>query len=133
VSTFLLDTSSVSTVSSVVLDPVASGTCPPIGLLAPCIGLNFADGTEQAFRGFPVYTSVGTFSQVDGDATITISAVPEPSSTLLLIAALGALVVPRIRPRRSAGDVRPHSGLGNRQSRRPSERLSGLWKPLRSH
>jgi hypothetical protein len=102
VSSFLLATSSDSTVANVVLDPIASGTCPPISLSAPCLTVNLANGDLSEFSGFPVYTSVGTFVQVDGDATIRISAVPEPSSMLLLLAALGGAVVMVRQRRRSA-------------------------------
>jgi hypothetical protein len=96
ITTFSLATSSVGIVSSAVLDPVAAGSCPNTVFLGPCLVINIDLGggnmTDVAFSGFPIYTSVGTFTQ--GDATITISqvvSVSEPSALLLLIGALGVL------------------------------------------
>lgn len=108
---FLLNTSTGPAVTSVVLDPRSNGTCTFNGSGvsgAPCLALGFANGGVDAFGGFPVYTSVGTYS-LSGFATITISqfvaSTPEPSSIVLLVTMLGGVVLAfrkRTRTRRSA-------------------------------
>jgi hypothetical protein len=99
--TNFLSTSSTegSAVTSVVLDPVASGDCVINGTSAagPCLYVTFADNNSLNLGGFQEYASVGTFTDGTPGDTVTISevaaSVPEPVSIALLATILGSCAV----------------------------------------
>ena len=90
VNSFLLATSTIGTVQDVVVDPIASGSCR--GAPGPCVEVDFTNGGNIIGFNFPTVNSTGTFSNGGGNTlTISLQAVPEPSSVVLLLTAIGAV------------------------------------------
>jgi hypothetical protein len=95
VASFSIATSSLGTIQSINLDPVATGSCTVTFDVGPCLSVALSGGNGLGFGGFPVYTSTGVFVGGAGTATIAISAVPEPATIVLLAFGILGVAVTR--------------------------------------